>query len=269
MLKQMLTRSMRVAQKVSPTNYDRIVSNMVEQSRGSVARAVLGRLRADPANRDDPLQFLAFAAPLAGRSEAQLFQDLWALWENPEGGYFVEFGAGDGRYLSNTYLLEQMGWRGLVAEPNPETIGKVRKQRGCYVSDKCVFTETGRTIPFLVAAEGEYSRIAGIEAHDDHEHSQRTGARTVEVATITLDALLREAGAPARIAYMSIDTEGSELDILASFDFSAWDVRSLSVEHNGDKTRRAAFLALLSRHGYRRKWPELSMWDDWYVKATW
>ena len=267
MLKQMLTRSMRIAERASPANYDRVIANVVEQSRGAVARAVLNRVRADPVNRDDPLHFLAFAAPLAARSEAQLFQDLWALWENPEGGYFVEFGAGDGRHLSNTWLLEQMGWQGLVAEPNPETIGKVRAQRTCYVSDKCVFSKGGHTIPFLVAAVGEYSRIARIAASDGHEQTQRAGAHTVEVPTITLDALLREAGAPTRIAYMSVDTEGSELEILSSFDFTAWDVRSLSVEHNGDEVRRAAFEALLAPFGYRRKWPELSMWDDWFVKS--
>lgn len=35
------------------------------------------------------------------------------------GGVFFEMGAIDGVKLSNTYLLDRMGWRGLLIEANP------------------------------------------------------------------------------------------------------------------------------------------------------
>lgn len=52
-------------------------------------------------------------------SQAQLYQDLFALsiFGKDFAGYFVEFGATDGKSLSNTFLLEKdYGWRGLLAE---------------------------------------------------------------------------------------------------------------------------------------------------------
>ena len=45
-------------------------------------------------------------------------------------------------------------------------------------------------------------------------------------------APLRHHGAPKTIDYLSIDTEGSELEILSAFDFSAYHVRIITVEHN-------------------------------------
>lgn len=52
-------------------------------------------------------------------SHGQIFQDVLAHLVSPKThGYFVEFGATDGYFLSNTYLLEKSFlWKGILAEP--------------------------------------------------------------------------------------------------------------------------------------------------------
>jgi hypothetical protein len=222
-------------------------------------------------NRESLTQFLMFAAPLARRSQGQLFQDLWALWEAGvrRGGYFVEFGVANGVRLSNSYILEtEFGWDGVVAEPNPIFIPLVKKARKCRVSDKCVFSHSGEKIAFLPTRSGELSRIKHIVPEDFHE---RDGKRIIDekqevmVDTISLNDLLIQVDAPNRIDYISVDTEGSEYEILSAFDFDRWDVRSISVEHNKTPLREKLY-ELLVNNGYRRKWPELSQFDDWYVR---
>lgn len=54
-------------------------------------------------------------------SSAQRMQDLWALWESgfSTDEYFVEFGALNGKDVSSTHLLEQLGLNRVVAEPYP------------------------------------------------------------------------------------------------------------------------------------------------------
>src|SRR5207248_2748891 len=131
--------------------------------------------------------------------KAQLFQDLWALWANDQrrDGYFVEFGAGDGVHLSNTVMLEtEMGWSGLLAEPNPLFVEKVRANRRCQVSDKCVFSETGRTLGFVATEVGEFSFLADLAPADAHQDKRARVAMEVEVHTISLGDLLVEARAP-------------------------------------------------------------------------
>jgi FkbM family methyltransferase len=228
----------------------------------------LNAARARESLDPDWLRFAASALEQAHRSAAQLFQDLWVLWEtgNLEGGCFVEFGACDGKFLSNTWLLERaFGWRGVVAEPNPVYHAALAANRNCVVDTRCVWSRSGEQVKFRAVEEPEYSAMADVDPDDHHE---RTGVRDrfdlVDVETVSLVDLLTEAKLPRRIDYLSLDTEGSEYDILEAFDFNAFDVRLITVEHNYTR-RRNDIDALLKSKGFRRRFPEMTRWDDWYV----
>ena len=178
-------------------------------------------------------------------------------------GYFVEFGAADGIELSNTYMLEKtMNWRGALAEPRPAFKERLRRNRVGYVSDKCVWTRSDVEIAFVAAHDAFMARIASVVPQGEFETASR--GPEVAVRTISLEDLLKDAGSPPVIDYMSVDTEGSELDILSAFDFDTWTVRCLSVEHNFAPVREELH-QLLRHHGFRRNWTSFSAWDDWYV----
>ena len=55
------------------------------------------------------------------------------------------------------------------------------------------------------------------------------------VETISLNDLLDFYNAPKLIDYISIDTEGSELDIIQNFDFKKRTINIISIEHNYHK----------------------------------
>jgi FkbM family methyltransferase len=216
------------------------------------------------ADRDDRAAFLDFVRHALRHTYAQRFQDLWALWECgfPSEGYFVEFGAQHGRHGSNTYLLEQLGWRGVVAEPHPDYGQSLRNTRACAVSTKCVYDRSGEVVKFhAVKDRPALSTIEGFG--DDLRRELRSDFTTHEVETISLNDLLAEASAPRQIQFLSIDTEGSELRILEAFDFARYEISCICVEHN--YSHREDLLELLTNHGFRRKWRKISDHDDWYV----
>jgi hypothetical protein len=66
---------------------------------------------------------------------------------------------------------------------------------------------------------------------------------------------------------MSVDTEGSEFEILEAFDFSQYTFGSIVVEHNFTSTRQKV-CDLLASKGYRQVYRDLSDFDDWFVLAT-
>jgi FkbM family methyltransferase len=199
-------------------------------------------------------------------SKAQLRQDLLilSLLNDKKGGFFVEFGATDGIGLSNTHLLEtRYQWSGILAEPARCWHPALTRNRGCNIDTRCVWHSTGEVLSFRETAEPALSTIADYGKEDMHREA-RERAVEYDVPTVSLRDLLRMHDAPRRIDYLSVDTEGSELEILEAFDFSEYDVDIITVEHNFTRSRES-INRLLSGNGFFRIFPELSQFDDWYV----
>ena len=69
-----------------------------------------------------------------------------------------------------------------------------------------------------------------------------------------------------KIDYISIDTEGSEYEIIKNFDFEKYDVEIFTIEHNFIEQKRNKIFELMTSKNYIRIFQNLSKWDDWYVK---
>ncbi|HEV7441136.1 MAG TPA: FkbM family methyltransferase [Steroidobacteraceae bacterium] len=197
-------------------------------------------------------------------SKSQLGQDLFAFAQRgcKTNGFFVEFGATNGVHLSNSYLLEQLGWRGILAEPARSWHAALKTNRRCAIETRCVWRDSVSELAFLEAVDAEFSTLAAYKSKD---RNQRTQAVSYKVKTISLLDLLREHDAPQMIDYLSIDTEGSELQILQAFDFSRYNIGIITCEHNYTADRDE-IKALLEAHGFDRKYEEYSQFDDWYVR---
>jgi FkbM family methyltransferase len=225
--------------------------------------ALLELLASSPTTRDMRLQE---SLEIIRNSKSQLGQDILALSQTgtKQTGYFVEFGATNGLSLSNTYLLEKMyGWKGIVCEPAKKWHEELSQNRSCLIDTRCVYASTGQRIPFSETAIGELSTISAYLKSDAHR-VHRKNRTSYEVETVTLKDLLQQHGAPSYIDFLSIDTEGSEYEILRRFDFSSYSFGLICVEHNFTSSREKIH-ELLFAQGYSRVFVELSGWDDWYV----
>ena len=213
--------------------------------------------------------FLQACARNFDASKAQLFQDVFVLqtlgWRRD--GFFVEFGATDGLGISNTYMLEKgYGWRGILAEPFPFWHEQLGRNRSCIIDHRCVWSVTGERLEFSGAEEfPEYATIASYKGADIHKELRERSGASFEVETVSLNDLLREHGAPRNLDYLSVDTEGSEFEILRGLDFSAYLPKVITVEHNYNEAQREQIRLHLAGAGYSRRMEELSQWDDWYV----
>jgi FkbM family methyltransferase len=201
---------------------------------------------------------------LSNLSASQLGQDLWVLEQSgyKRNGFFVEFGATDGILLSNTLLLEsRYGWSGICVEPQPGFFDQLKKNRNCVVLNACISGQTGQQVEFIQAEEyGGIADYAGDDMHADKRQAYRTLGKTMQVTTLSLHDLLTNQRAPHNIDYLSVDTEGSEYEILRAFPFDQWRIQCITVEHNFSETREP-IRQLLQPLGYQRI---EAQWDDWY-----
>ena len=118
-------------------------------------------------------------------------------------------------------------------------------------------------VDFNQAGAAELSTIDSFTGADLHAGYRANGER-YKVNTISLNDLLKKYNAPQEIDYLSIDTEGSEFDILSAFDFDAYKIKVITCEHNYTPMRDKIF-DLLTSKGYKRIYEESSGFDDWYV----
>jgi FkbM family methyltransferase len=182
-------------------------------------------------------------------------------------GFFVEFGAADGQALSNSHILEKhFGWSGILCEPMKSWHPALVKNRKCTIDTRCVYSASGKKISFSENYLGELSAITEYADPNSHGLLKRT-ISSYDVETISLEDLLVTHDAPKYIEFLSIDTEGSEFEILKHFDFQSYRFGAICVEHNFADTREKINRLLLA-NGYQQVHADLSDFDDWYVQST-
>ena len=214
-----------------------------------------------------PNKHLISLIPYIKKSKSQLKQDLFVLSELKlkKEGFFVEFGATNGIDLNNTYLLESdFHWSGILVEPAIVWQESLKKNRSSIIEHKCIWETSNIEMEFNETSDPVFSTISNFNFTDNHASHRKKGNKYI-VKTITLLDLLNKYNAPKIIDYLSIDTEGSEYKILKAFDFSKYQFKVITCEHNYHKNREKIY-KLLKSNGYSLKYRGLSRWDDWYVK---
>lgn len=177
-------------------------------------------------------------------SFAQHGEDLliWDYFGGKRDGFFIEVGANHPTKLSQTWLLEQRGWRGMLVEPLPQCCDQLREvRRGSIVCEAAAAApeQTGEA-DFHVAKSDVFSRFGELE-------DSGLSAGTIKVKVRTLESLCVEHQAPA-IDFLSIDVEGIEISVLRGFDIAQRQPRLVVLEDHLDTIDQWLFMR---RAGYR------------------
>jgi FkbM family methyltransferase len=213
--------------------------------------------------------------------KARSGQDKWVIdkLQNKREGYFVDIGASDGFVNSNTYILEKkFGWKGICVEANPKfrSFITLEKNRDCICENKCIFSSNG-TVEF--AARGRRHEASGIYGDFSSPNIKKIVEvrkhPLSEIPSVTLLKLLKDHKAPPVIDYLSIDTEGSEWEILKDFDFSEYTFLTITVEHNycsgtnwgeKEKIKRDKIRELLTKNSYVLS--KTIKEEDWFIHES-
>lgn len=159
-------------------------------------------------------------------------EDAWIASQFPRDftGYAIEVGAYDGQEGSTTLSLEHAGWTTLAIEPNrhlEESIKQWRKNyRLCAAGSQDL-----EAADFHIhrPGPGGYSSLAPTKDHPVWHPAADAEWETIQVSVRRLDTLIREFGWN-HVDALSIDTEGTEMDVLHGFTFSEWKPKAVIIE---------------------------------------
>jgi FkbM family methyltransferase len=171
------------------------------------------------------------------------------LYHNMRDGVFVDIGAFDGVAISNTLFFEkELGWKGICVEPDPDKFQELKKNRECICIEGCVSDTSGESK--YLKLPPPCAVLGGLIHKYDPRHVERVNqelrdcggtSKEITVQCYTFNDLMKNNGID-HIHFLSIDTEGGELEILSSIDFSRCLIDAITVEDNYGDARFIQFL---------------------------
>ena len=90
--------------------------------------------------------------------------------------------------------------------------------------------------------------------------------KTYKIETISLNDVINNYFDGVAPSYVSIDTEGSELEILNSFDFKKYRPLVFTIEHNFTDLQKKID-DLMKKNNYLRVFKDLTVFDSWYISS--
>jgi len=218
-------------------------------------------------------KFLNYILEKNTDSVSQIFQDIFASFviRNDFKKNFLEFGATNGIDLSNTFVLEkEFGWEGVLSEPSPQWHESLIKNRpDSKIIKECIWKSTGLILDFFMSSAGELSTLAEFKESDlksipGNTNNRLKEGKIIKVQTISINDVIKNYFKGSPPSYISVDTEGSEYEILSSFDFNKYKPLVFTVEHNFTDME-IKIDKLMKKNGYNRIFNKITIFDAWYV----
>lgn len=169
-----------------------------------------------------------------------LYKNFFKNYNKP--GIFIELGAFDGIKISNSYFFEKyLGWNGVCIEPTEYYYKKLVKNRKCFTFNNVIYDEI-KDIVFYNNPECCHG-LNGIEETYDKKHINRihreinyynnniNNIKKEIKRTRKMESILNEVNLN-EIDFLSLDTEGSELNILKSINWDKTKIKVICVEDN-------------------------------------
>jgi FkbM family methyltransferase len=192
------------------------------------------------------------------RSYAQVCEDLIVAdifkhlrIEKPS---YLDIGAHDPVFCSNTYLFYEAGSRGVLVEPNPALTPKIRRVRPEDTVLEVGVGARGADVEadyYLIAGQGEQNTFSLEEARRlQAEFGEKVLTGVIKRKLVDVNRVLAENFPKRAPDFVSTDAEGYDLTILSGFDFDRFRPRVFCVETLAGSTPDPRILDLMRSKDY-------------------
>jgi FkbM family methyltransferase len=150
----------------------------------------------------------------------------------PSKGYFVEVGAYDGDFVSNTSCLADHGWGGLYIEPIEQHYLKCLRRHDkndVTVANVAIGLEEGETKIYYGDTLTTLDREQ-MERYREIDWAQHIRFSETVCDQMRLDTLMEKVDVPKEFDVLVVDVEGKEAEVFKTFELDEWKPKMLIVE---------------------------------------
>ncbi|GGC58441.1 FkbM family methyltransferase [Chelatococcus reniformis] len=165
-------------------------------------------------------------------------------------GTYVDVGACYPVRVSNTYYFYQRGWDGICIDANPDTADEFAEKRPRDHFDAVAISDQEAELPFYIFRNPQLNCFDPNRKRRMAEHFvKEVTVRSRPLSSVIADSPLHD----RPIDFMSIDTEGHELNVLRSLDFDRHAPKLVVLECIADvgKAPGLAHIKYLVDKGYK------------------
>ena len=150
----------------------------------------------------------------------------------PSKGYFVEVGAYDGEFVSNTSCLADHGWQGLYVEPIYDHYLKCldrHDKNDVIVANVAIGLEEGETTIYYGDTLTTLDKDQ-VKRYSEMDVFQHISFSTTVCDQMRLDTLMEKLESPKEFDVLVVDVEGKEAEVFETFELDDWKHKMLIVE---------------------------------------
>jgi len=152
--------------------------------------------------------------------------------------------------MSNTYIFEQIGWKGICIEPQPDVYKILKMYRKCDCYNVAISSKANESVDFFKATINA-SGLSGLNEGMSESHKQRAKEHgkieIIQVKTMTFDEIMANYPNKTHIDFLSLDVEGHEIPILETINFNKYSFGFLTIEKNDPEKLKE----IMKKNGYR------------------
>lgn len=161
-------------------------------------------------------------------------------------GFYVDIGAYDPTRFSNTKRFYMRGWRGMNIDPNLMLIKKFERERIGDINLNIGISKKNDRVTFYEFFPSTLSTFSDKEAKKYISEGFKLTSKK-KILVRALASILDKYCKSKNVDFLSVDTEGMDLEVLESNDWMRYRPHVICVENHGNEKR---ILNFLKKHGY-------------------
>ena len=145
-------------------------------------------------------------------------------------GFFVDIGAHHPLRFSNTAIFYKRGWNGINIDAMPNSMVEFNKLRKLDINLETAISNEEETKLFYIFNESALNTLNKEEALSKDGKNGYKILQAIEVKTVKLKTVFNQYIGNNEIDFISIDTEGNDLNVLKSNDWKKYKPKLILVE---------------------------------------